>query len=489
MTKTFGKRSPPPAAAPRHILASAAAPPAADAARRPPSKPPVASLRASQPADFSATPPQPEAQTQASRNREAARGAVFKELLDVVDLKELARMPNEKARSEVTEVVRLLLAQGTNFLDLSEQEGLIAEVTNDVLGLGPLEPLLLRDDIADIMVCGPHKVYIEVDGRLQLTDVKFRDETQLINVCRRIVSSVGRRVDESSPICDARLADGSRVAIVCAPIAVDGTSLTIRRFKKDRLSLNDLVHIGSISRSGARLLEIISAASCNVLVSGGTGSGKTTLLNILTRYIDPSESIITCEDAVELQLQQPNVRRWETRPPNLEGAGAITMAELVKAALRHRPNRIIIGEVRSKEAFDLLQAMNTGHDGSAGTVHANSPRDAISRFESMIAMGGFNLPAKQVREQIISSLDVIVQASRMRDGSRKVTQIAEVIGLDGDMPILQDLMLFEHQGEDAAGRIIGRHRMTGIRPHMFDKARFAALDRDLMLAMQDQIRD
>jgi pilus assembly protein CpaF len=425
----------------------------------------------------------------AARERATLRTSIFKELLDVVDLKDLARMSPEAARSEVGEVIRALLEQQPNGLDLSEQQGIIQEITNDVLGLGPLEQLLARDDIADIMVCGPNKVYIEVGGRLQLTDVKFRDEAQLINICRRIVSSVGRRVDESSPICDARLADGSRVAIVVPPIAIDGTSLTIRKFKKEKLSLADLVRFGSVSKAGAKLLEIISRSQCNVLISGGTGSGKTTLLNCLTRYIDPAESVITCEDAAELQLQQPNVRRWETRPPNLEGVGEITMAGLVKAALRHRPERIIIGEVRGKEAFDLLQAMNTGHDGSAGTVHANSPREAIGRLESMIAMGGYNLPAKQVREQITKAVDVIIQASRLRDGSRKITAITEVVGMEGDTPTTQDLMLFEHTGEDANGKIIGKHRMTNMRPYIFEKARYWGLDRELMAAMQDQVKD
>ena len=427
--------------------------------------------------------------SQADKQRETLRVTVFRELIEVMDLQQLAKQTPEKARSEVSEVIKTLLMAQPNTLTVADQEAIIYEIANDVLGLGPLEQLLARDDISDIMVCGPHKVYIEVGGKLQMTDVKFRDEAQLINICRRIVSQVGRRVDESSPICDARLLDGSRVAIVAPPISIDGTSLTIRKFKKEKLNLQNLVAFGSITKSVAKLLEIISACRCNVLVSGGTGSGKTTLLNCLTLYIDSGEAIITCEDAAELQLQQSNVRRWETRPPNLEGQGAITMSDLVKAALRHRPERIIIGEVRSKEAFDLLQAMNTGHDGSAGTVHSNSPREAISRLESMIAMGGFSLPAKQVREQIASSIDIVVQATRMRDGTRKVTQITEVVGLEGETPTLQDLMVYEIQGEDSNGRITGRHKMTGMRPHMFEKARYYGMDRDLMLAMNDQIKD
>lgn len=415
------------------------------------------------------------------------RERLFKDLIDVADLPGLAAMANEQARGELSELARAVIQRQNTPLDLEGQEDLVLEVINDILGLGPLESLLARDDIADIMVCGPKKVYIEVGGRLQLTEVQFRDEEQLINICRRIVGAVGRRVDESSPICDARLADGSRVAIVAPPLAIDGTSLTIRKFKKEKLNLDALIKFGSISKAGAKVLEIASAARCNVLVSGGTGSGKTTLLNCLTRYIDPGEAIITCEDAAELQLQQSNVRRWETRPPNLEGRGEITMSMLVKAALRHRPERIIIGEVRGKEAFDLLQAMNTGHDGSAGTVHANSPREAISRVESMIAMGGFSLPAKTVREQISGAIDIIVQATRLRDGSRKVTHITEVVGMESDTVILQDLMLFKHSGEDASGRVIGNHQMTGVRPHFFEKARYYGLDRELQLAMQDAL--
>lgn len=415
------------------------------------------------------------------------RDLLFKALIDVADLPGLASMPNDQARTELSELARAVLQRQNTALDLEGQEALVLEVINDILGLGPLEQLLARDDIADIMVCGPNKVYIEVGGILQLTDIRFRDEEQLINICRRIVGAVGRRVDESSPICDARLADGSRVAIVAPPLAIDGTSLTIRKFKKEKLSLDALVKFGSISKAGAKVLEIASAARCNILVSGGTGSGKTTLLNCLTRYIDPREAIITCEDAAELQLQQGNVRRWETRPPNLEGKGEITMSMLVKAALRHRPERIIIGEVRGKEAFDLLQAMNTGHDGSAGTVHANSPREAVGRVESMIAMGGYALPAKTVREQISGAVDIIVQAIRLRDGSRKVTHITEVVGMEGETVVLQDLMTFKNTGEDSSGRIVGHHQMSGVRPHFFEKAREARLDRELQLAMQDAV--
>ena len=292
-------------------------------------------------------------------------------------------------------------------MSIAEQEELLDDICNDVLGYGPLEPLLARDDIADIMVNGANTVYIEVAGKIQQTNIRFRDNQQLLNICQRIVNQIGRRVDEASPICDARLPDGSRVNAIVPPLAIDGPSLTIRKFKKDKLTLDQLVKFGSISPEGAEILRIIGHCRANVLVSGGTGSGKTTLLNCLTSFIEEDERIITCEDAAELQLQQPHVVRLETRPPNLEGEGQVTMRDLVKNCLRMRPERIIVGEVRGPEAFDLLQAMNTGHDGSMGTLHANTPREALSRLESMITMGGYTLPSKTIREMICSSVDVV----------------------------------------------------------------------------------
>jgi pilus assembly protein CpaF len=294
-----------------------------------------------------------------------------------------------------------------------------------------------------------------------------------MNICQRIVSQVGRRVDEASPICDARLPDGSRVNVIAPPLAIDGPTLTIRKFKRDRLTLDQLVKLGTITPEGRTLLAIIGRVRCNVIISGGTGSGKTTLLNCMTAYIEDDERVITCEDSAELQLQQPHVVRLETRPPNLEGEGEITMRDLVKNCLRMRPDRIVVGEVRGPEAFDLLQAMNTGHDGSMGTLHSNSPRECISRLESMILMGGYNLPAKTIREMIVSSVDVIIQAQRMRDGTRKITQVSEVIGLEGDVVTLQDLFIYDVFGEDQSGRISGRHRTTGIaRLYFWEKARY-----------------
>jgi len=319
---------------------------------------------------------------------------------------------------------------------------------------------------------------------VQLTPIRFRDNAQLMNICQRIVSQVGRRVDESSPICDARLLDGSRVNVIAPPLALDGPTLTIRKFKKDKLTLEDLVRFGSVSPAGARVLGVIGRSRCNVLISGGTGSGKTTLLNCMTAYIDVDERIITCEDAAELQLQQPHVVRLETRPANLEGQGLIKMSDLVKNCLRMRPERIIVGEVRGPEAFDLLQAMNTGHDGSMGTLHANSPREAMSRLESMITMGGFQLPTKTIREMIVASIDVIIQAERIRDGSRRITRITEVVGSEGDVVITQDLMTYEIEGEDDTGRIRGKHVGTGIvRPSFWERARYYGLERELAEAL------
>jgi pilus assembly protein CpaF len=401
------------------------------------------------------------------------KSVVFGALIEAIDLAQLSRLDQDSAREEIRDIVNEIISLKNYVMSIAEQEELLDDICNDVLGYGPLEPLLARDDIADIMVNGPNRTYIEVAGKIQMTNVRFRDAQQLMNICQRIVSQVGRRVDESSPICDARLPDGSRVNVIAPPLAIDGAALTIRKFKKDKLTLDQLVKFGSISQEGGELLKIISRVRCNVVISGGTGSGKTTLLNCLTNYIDEDERVITCEDAAELQLQQPHVVRLETRPPNLEGQGAVTMRDLVKNCLRMRPERIIVGEVRGPEAFDLLQAMNTGHDGSMGTLHANSPRECLSRIESMITMGGFSLPARTIREMMCSSIDVIIQATRLRDGSRRITHITEVMGMEGDVVITQDVLLYNILGEDANGRLIGKHQSTGVgRPRFWERARY-----------------
>jgi len=412
------------------------------------------------------------------------KSQIFGALIDAIDLAALSKLDSDSAREEIRDIVHEIITIKNLVLSIAEQEDLLDDICNDVLGFGPLEPLLARDDIADIMVNGPNRCFIEVGGKIQLTNVRFRDNTQLMNICQRIVSQVGRRVDESSPICDARLLDGSRVNVIAPPLAIDGVALTIRKFKKDKLTLDQLVRFGSISQPGAEILKVIGRVRCNVLISGGTGSGKTTLLNCLTNFIDADERVVTCEDAAELQLQQPHVVRLETRPPNLEGVGQVTMRDLVKNCLRMRPERIIVGEVRGPEAFDLLQAMNTGHDGSMGTLHANSPREALSRIESMITMGGYTLPAKTIREMISSSIDVIIQAARLRDGSRRITHITEVVGMEGDVITTQDLLVYEIQGEDAQGKLKGQHRSTGIgRPRFWERARYFGEEKRLANAL------
>ncbi len=414
------------------------------------------------------------------------KATIFNALFETIDVSALAGMEPAAARDEIKTIVDEIIAIRSVRLSVVEQNKLIGEICDDILGYGPLEPLLVRDDIADIMVNGAKAVFIETDGQMEKTNIRFRDNQQLMNICQRIVSQVGRRVDESSPICDARLLDGSRVNVIAPPLAIDGPTLTIRKFKKDKLRLDDLVGFGSISPAGAKVLKIIGACQCNILISGGTGSGKTTLLNCLTAFIHPDERIITCEDAAELQLQQPHVVRLETRPPNLEGKGKITMSDLVKNCLRMRPERIIVGEVRGPEAFDLLQAMNTGHDGSMGTLHANSPREGLSRLESMITMGGFSLPARTIREMIVGSIDIVIQATRLRDGSRKITHITEVLGLEGDVIVTQDLILYEMDGEDANGKIVGEHKSTGIaRPAFWERARYFNLEKDLAMALDE----
>ncbi len=410
------------------------------------------------------------------------KSQVFSALIDTIDLSQLAKLDPESAREEIRDIVNDIIAIKNFAMSISEQEELLEDICNDVLGYGPLEPLLARDDIADIMVNGSKNVYIEVNGRVEQTGIRFRDNQQLLNICQRIVSQVGRRVDESSPICDARLPDGSRVNVIAPPLAIDGTALTIRKFKKDKLTLDQLVKFGAISPQGAEVLKIIGRVRCNIVISGGTGSGKTTLLNCLTNYIDREERVITCEDSAELQLQQPHVVRLETRPPNLEGEGEVTMRDLVKNCLRMRPERIIVGEVRGPEVFDLLQAMNTGHDGSMGTIHSNSPRECLNRMESMIAMGGYSLPQKTVREIIVGSVDVIIQAARLRDGSRRIT---EVIGMEGDVIITQDIVLYNIKGEDSNGRLVGEHLSTGIgRPHFWERARYYGEEQRLAVALE-----
>lgn len=419
-----------------------------------------------------------------TQNRlESARKRIWSDLRDGIDLKSLAKMDPADAREEILSAVEEIGRFRQLNLKPNELRHIAKQAADDMLGFGPLEELLVRDDIADIMINGPKTTYIEVSGKIERAAIEFKDNQHLVTICQRIVGAIGRRVDESSPICDARLADGSRVNVIIPPLAVDGACMTIRKFTKDKLTLDKLIQFGSLTPEIAEMLKIIGRCRTNILVSGGTGSGKTTMLNCLTRYIDSGERIVTCEDACELQLQQPHVVRLETRPPNLEGKGEVTMRDLVKNCLRMRPDRIIVGEVRGPEAFDLLQAMNTGHDGSMGTVHANNPREAISRMENMIAMGGLNLPAKAVREQIASAVNVIVQVQRLRDGSRKTTHISEITGMEGDVVTMQDLVHFEYEGEDENGKIVGKQKISAIRPRFYDRAREFGLGEKLLEIM------
>lgn len=420
-----------------------------------------------------------------SLRMQRARNRIWLDLRDGIDLKALARMKSDEAREEVNSAVEEIARFRNLDLTKAELAKISKECANDMLGFGPLEELLEQDGIADIMINGPDIIYIEIGGKIERAQIKFRDNQHLTTICQRIVGAIGRRVDESSPICDARLPDGSRVNVIIPPLAVDGACMTIRKFTKDKLTLEKLLEFGAMTPSAAKLIMAIGRCRVNVLISGGTGSGKTTMLNCLTRYIEQGERIITCEDACELQLQQPHVVRLETRPPNLEGVGEVTMRDLVKNCLRMRPERIIVGEVRGPEAFDLLQAMNTGHDGSMGTVHANNPREAISRMENMIAMGGLNLPTVAVREQIASAVNVVLQVQRLRDGSRKVTHVTEITGMEGDVVTMQDLFKLEFLGENDDGSLITALKSTGMRPKFWDKARQYGVENLVLDAMEE----
>jgi pilus assembly protein CpaF len=404
-------------------------------------------------------------------------------VMDRLDIAAASKLPREELQHQISEIVSEVARDEKLHLNLQEQQSIVEVMLDDMLGLGPLEPLLADDRVTDILVNGSQQVYVERGGKLELTDVKFQNNDHVLNISRRIVSQIGRRVDESHPLVDARLMDGSRVNIIIPPLAIDGPSISIRKFAKKGITLDLMMRQQNISEAMATVLKIASRSALNILISGGTGSGKTTLLNAMSQLIDPGERIVTIEDAAELQLQQPHVVRLETRPANLEGQGEITMRDLVKNALRMRPDRIILGEVRGSEAVDMLQAMNTGHDGSLGTVHANRPREALTRLENMVGMAGINLPAKAVRTQIASALDMVVQVSRMRDGVRRVTHIEEVVGMEGDIVTTQTLFTYEFEGEDASGNMQGRFKSSGLRPHFAPNAAYFGLERPLLEAM------
>jgi pilus assembly protein CpaF len=406
------------------------------------------------------------------------------EAMGRIDPAAVARLEPAALRPLLENLIDEIATESRFQLNSREQSQLANELVHDMLGFGPLEPLLEDDGITDIMVNGPNRVFVEQQGKLVLSGVRFRDPQHVLNIAQRIAGGIGRRIDESSPMVDARLPDGSRVNIVVPPLSLDGTCISIRKFARRRIELSTLVGYRSLSEPMAKALEIFSRARLNVIISGGTGSGKTTLLNAMSRMIDAGERIVTIEDAAELQLQQPHVVRLETRPPNLEGHGQIAQRDLVRNALRMRPDRIIIGEVRGAEAFDMLQAMNTGHDGSMSTVHANNTRDALARIENMVMMGSVSLPPRAIRQQIASAVHVIVQVQRMRDGVRRVTQVSELSGLEGDVMVTQDLFSFEFQGEHRDGTIRGTYRSAGVRPSFMDRLEYFGLDGAYMAAVE-----
>ncbi len=401
---------------------------------------------------------------------------IHKRLLERVDLAALETLAPERVRSEIRTIVERLLEEERAAINSAERLQIVADIQNEVLGLGPLEPLLADPTVSEIMVNGPKQVYVERAGRLQLTNVRFGGNAHLLKIIDRIVSGVGRRIDESTPMVDARLPDGSRVNAIIPPLALDGPAMSIRRFAVVPLKIDDLVRLKALTPDIAELLDGLVKAKLNVLVSGGTGSGKTTLLNILSGFIPASERIVTIEDAAELQLQQPHVVRLETRPPNVEGRGEITQRALMKNSLRMRPDRIIVGEVRGAEVLDMLQAMNTGHEGSMTTVHANTPRDALTRLESMMGMSGLSLPPKAMRYQVSSALSVVVQIARMSDGTRRLVSLQEITGMEGEVITMQEIFTYERTGMDKDGRVLGRFRATGIRPKFMARLRTFGID-------------
>jgi pilus assembly protein CpaF len=403
------------------------------------------------------------------------RASVHRKLLGRLNLEALAHVERSKAEVEIRQLLVQLLSEESAPLSLAERETLFAEVLDDVFGLGPLEPLLRDPSISDILVNTYKNVFVERKGVLERVTATFQDDAHLLRVIDRIVSRIGRRVDDSSPMVDARLADGSRVNAIIPPLAVDGPLLSIRRFPAERLKADDLVNLGALTKPMLDFLSHCVRSHLNCIISGGTGAGKTTLLNVLSSFISSRERIVTIEDAAELQLHQEHVARLETRPPNVEGKGAIRQRQLVVNALRMRPDRIVVGEVRSEEALDMLQAMNTGHDGSLTTVHANTPRDALTRIETMIAMGSTNLPDKAMRQQIASAIHLVVQQTRLADGSRRVTSISEITGMEGDVITMQEIFVFEKAGINKDGKVVGRFRATGVRPKCSERLKAAGI--------------
>jgi pilus assembly protein CpaF len=421
-------------------------------------------------------PPRPAGRPDAPRSQYIQLKAnVHRKLLNRLNLEALAAVDRQRAESEIRNLLFELIAEENQPLSMAEREQILSDVLDEVFGLGPLEPLLRDPGINDILVNTYKQVYVERNGVLEKVPASFQDDKHLMRVIDRIVSAVGRRVDDSSPMVDARLADGSRVNAIIPPLAVDGPLLSIRRFPKDRLKAEDLITYRALTRPMLDFLSHCVRARLNCIISGGTGAGKTTLLNVMSSFISDKDRIATIEDAAELQLHQEHVVRMETRPPNVEGKGAVKQRQLVINALRMRPDRIVVGEVRSEEALDMLQAMNTGHDGSLTTVHANTPRDALSRIETMIAMGNVSLPEKAMRQQISAAIQVVVQQTRLADGSRKVTSISEITGMEGDVITMQEIFVFEKLGMSQDGKVIGRFRATGVRPKCGERLKTAGI--------------
>ncbi|MCB8875898.1 CpaF family protein [Acidisoma silvae] len=420
----------------------------------------------------------------------SAPAAIIAELrtlcLGRLDPAAVAAVAPERLQTEVERLIGEIATDRRIQLNAREQRQLAGDLVNDMLGLGPLEPLLADDTIADIMVNGPDRIFIERLGKVYQANVRFRDTEHLAGICQRIATAVGRRVDESSPMVDARLQDGSRVNIVFTPLALDGPYISIRKFRKRTINFDDLVGFGTMTQQVASILKLAASARFNVVISGGTGSGKTTMMNAMSQLIDPGERVVTVEDAAELQLQQPHVVRLETRPPNLEGKGEVTQRDLVRNALRMRPDRIIIGEVRAGEAFDMLQAMNTGHDGSMSTIHANTTRDALTRIENMVQMGNMGLPSFAIRTQIVGAVNLIVQVGRQRDGGRRVQQVTEVCGMEGDVVIMNDIFKLEILGEGPDGRFRTRYAVSRDRPAAHSRLAYFNLDQAWMDALDSE---
>jgi len=403
------------------------------------------------------------------------KSRLHRTLINRMDLTKLQTLTPEQVHAEVSRLAEAVLAQEAMPLSAAERERLVNDVQHELFGLGPLEPLLKDPTISDILVNSHDTIYVERRGKIEATNVRFKDDEHLMRVIERIVSSVGRRIDESSPMVDARLQDGSRVNAIIPPLSIDGPVLSIRRFGSDPLKMSSLIEYKALTKDIADMLQMVVNARLNVLISGGTGAGKTTLLNALSAFIPENERIVTIEDSAELQLQQPHVVRLETRPPNIEGKGEVTQRDLVRNALRMRPDRIVIGEVRGGEAIDMLQAMNTGHDGSLTTVHANTPRDALSRLETMIQMTGMRLSDRAMRQQVASALNLVVQVARLSDGSRRVTSISEITGMEGETITMQEIFQYERTGVDQQGQVIGRFRPTGIRPRFAERLKACGL--------------